>query len=233
MTARIPARRPALAALIVLALAGPAPAQSPRPVAPVTLSDIRGMRFCEVLLIFEDHVDIYNTSPYAGCPDDAWQALDTAAIAAENGAKAAQLNGPHFWAMDAQTVGFGAAKTFGGIEAGYAATLPIAALGSGKGADPYAPYVSAKLQTMTFRAGRPVYELVGPDGGVYVLNAYGTEVTGGDPASLADLLSPAEGWSFRVSVPAEDLVIEGTSDKPVNMVGDDLHQYYTRTGSDG
>lgn len=216
-------------ALAATSLAGPVTAQTPKPVEPVTLTDIRGMRFCEFLLVFEDRVEIYNTSNAKGCPEEQWENLDTDAIAAAHGAKAAQLNGPHFWAMDSQTVGFGETKSFGGIEAGYAATLPLSALGSGKGADPYKPYTSAKLQTMVFKAGQPVYELVDAEGNVYVLNAYGEEVTDGDPASLSEKLSPAEGWSFRVDTPAEDLTIAGTSDTPVDMVGDDLHQYYTKT----
>ncbi|MFD0982549.1 hypothetical protein [Tropicimonas aquimaris] len=209
-------------------LGAPLAAQSPKPVEPVTISDMRGMRFCEFLLIYEDHVDIYNTSASDGCPEDLWASMDTAAIAAAHGAKAAQLNGPHFWAMDEQTVGFGETADFGGMAARYAATLPLAALGSGKGADPYQPYVSAKLQTMVFEAGKPVYQLVGPDGGIYILNAYGEEVQDSDPANLATQLSPAEGWSFRTETPAQDLTIEGTSETPVDMVGDDLHQYYTR-----
>jgi hypothetical protein len=203
-------------------------ASSQEKVTQVTLEDIRSMKFCEFLLIFDDHVDIYNTSNANGCPEDKWQALDPLAIASSHGAKAAQLNGPHFWAMDEQIIGLGELKTFGGIQASFAASLPLSALGSGKGADPYKPYVSNKLQTMTFKAGSPVYELVDPDGKTYVLNAYGSEVEGGDPADLADQLSLPDGWSFQVTTPAQNLTIKGTSETPVNMVGDDMHQYYTR-----
>jgi hypothetical protein len=203
-------------------------ASSQENVTQVTLEDIRGMKFCEFLLIFDDHVDIYNTSNAQGCPEDKWQALDPQAVASNHGAKAAQLNGPHFWIMDEQIIGLGKLKTFGGIQANFAASLPISALGSGKGADPYKPYISNKLQTMTFKADSPVYELVDPDGKTYVLNAYGAEVKAGDPANLADQLSLPDGWSFQVNTPTQDLTIKGTSDAPVNMVGDDMHQYYTR-----
>jgi hypothetical protein len=196
----------------------------------VKLTDIRGMRYCEFLLIFDDHVTIYNTSASNGCPEDKWKAIDVASVAANNGASKAQLNGPHFWAMDEQTVGFGETKTFGGIDARYVATLPLSALGSGEGSDPYKTYTSAKLQTMIFKAGSPVYELVDSGGNTYILNAYGDKVRGGDPANLADQLSPAEGWNFRVSTPTDDLTIEGTDKTPVHMVGDDLHQYYTEFG---
>lgn len=199
----------------------------------VTLTDIRGMKFCEFVLVFEDRVEIYNTSASNGCPDDKWEALDTAALAADHGANGAQLNGPKFWAMDEQTVAFGETKTFGGIDARYGATLPLEALGSGEGSAPYMPYISAKNQTMVFKAGSPVYELVDSDGNTYALNAYGPNVKDGDPANLAEQLSPAEGWSFRVSTPEADLTIEGSSEVPVDMVGDDMHQYYTRYSSGG
>lgn len=216
---------------LVLAYAGQLAAQAPKPVEPVTLTDIRSMRFCEFLLIFNDRVEIYNTSNAEGCPEEKWQAIDPASIAAAHGATAAQLNGPHFWIMDEQVIGMGETRTFGGIEAGYAATLPLSALGSGTGADPYKPYISAKDQTMVFEAGKPVYELVDPEGNSYIMNAYGDEVRDGDPANLAGLLSPAEGWSFHVRTLNEDLTIEGSSESPVHMVGDDFHQYYTRIKS--
>lgn len=203
-----------------------------RQVEEVTLSDIRSMRYCEFLLIFDDHVVIYNTSASHGCPEDKWAALDTATIASAHKANKAQLNGPHFWAMDEQTLGLGETKNFGGIEARYAATLPLSALGSGNGADPYVPYVSAKLQTMTFEAGKPYYQLVDPEGHSYVMNAYGEEVRDGNPSNLTEQLSPAEGWRFETVTAIEKLVVEGTMDHPVKMVGDDMHQYYTRFDGD-
>lgn len=197
----------------------------------ITLTDIRGMRFCEFILIFEDEVKIYNTSASDGCPEDKWATMDTAALAANHDAKDAQLNGPKFWAMDEQTVAFGETKNFGGIDARYGATLPLSALGSGEGSDAYIPYISAKTQTMVFKMGNLVYELVDSEGNAYALNAYGPAVRDGDPANLAEQLSPAEGWSFRVSTPDADLTIEGSTTTPVDMVGDDMHQYYTRYGS--
>ncbi|WP_380054256.1 hypothetical protein ACFE33_13195 [Falsihalocynthiibacter sp. SS001] len=214
-----------LAASIPIGLACPAAADET--VQPITLTETRGMKFCEFLLIFEDEVKIYNTSASNGCPSELWDALDVEAIAKNHSAVKAQLNGPKYWAMDQQTVNFGETKTFGGIEARYAATLPIEALGAGEGSEPYSPYESAKNQTMIFQAGNPVYELVDADGNSYVLNAYGGNVREGDPNNLADQLTPAEGWSFRVSIPESDMTISGSSDTPVQMVGDDMHQYYT------
>ncbi|MDJ0994041.1 MAG: hypothetical protein QNI90_10730 [Dinoroseobacter sp.] len=194
----------------------------------ISLQDMRGMRYCEFVLVFEDRLMIYNTTnSAAGCPGELWDKLDTNALAEEHGAKAVQLNGPKFWATDAQTLGFGGTKTFGGIEAGYAATLPMSALGSGEGADPYVPFTTKKDQTLVYKAGQPVYEVVDPDGRAYVLNAFSSVVKDGDPANLADQLTPGDGWTFRVRVPEEDLVIVHTSEVPKKMVGDDLRNYYS------
>lgn len=126
----------------------------------VTLNDIRGMRFCEILLIFDDRVDIYNTSASNDCPADKWSAMDVTSIAANHGAKAAQLNGPKFWAADGQTVEFAETKTFGGIDARYAASLPTTALGGSEGTNAYAHFTSSKKQTLVFKAGQPIYELI-------------------------------------------------------------------------
>ena len=219
----------ATATLALIAIGGSVSAQ--QDVESVNLKDIRGMRYCEFLLIHEDRVVIYNTSANDGCPEDKWQAMDAAALAVEFGAKAAQLNGPKFWAIDEQTMELGDTKTFGGIDARYAATLPISAVGSGEGSDPYVFFTSSKIQTLVIKAGKPVFDLVDPEGNTYALNAYGAQVQGGDPANLAGQLTPPEGWRFQVTTPNEDLVIEASTDGPVHMVGDDLHQYYTRYGS--
>lgn len=209
-------------------IAAVVPASAEQQMEDIMLEDIRGMRYCEILLILDHGVDIYNTSANDGCPDDKWQAMDTDAIAAAHGAKEARLNGPKFWAPDAQTVKFGETKTFGGIDARYAATLPLSALGAEEGVDAYTGFTSSKKQTLIFKAGLPVYELVDAEGNAYALNAYGDAVQGGDPATLADQISLAEGWSFRVTTPDEDLIVAPPTDGPTQMVGDDMRQYYTR-----
>ncbi|MEP3328939.1 hypothetical protein [Sedimentitalea sp.] len=201
---------------------------------PVTLTDARGMRFCEFLLISETEVVIYNTSGSpAGCPAGLFDSLQTDTIVKDHGVRAAKLNGPKFWAMDEQTLGLGETKSFGGIDARYAATLPIASLGSGDGADPYAPYVTEKEQKLTFRAGQPIFELVDAGGNIYVLNAYGAKVKDHDPANLADQLAPIDGWAFRTRTPEEDLIIIQKGDAPSKMVGDEFHQYYSFEASGG
>ncbi len=194
----------------------------------LTITDMRGMRYCEFLLIYEDRVDVFNTTGSAGgCPATIWDTMDTDELAQTHGASKVQLNGPKFWAVDGQVLALGKTKNFGGIEARYAATLPLAAVGAGEGSDPYAPFTTKKEQKLVYHKGQPVYELVDSDGNVYVLNAYGAKVKDGDPANLADQLSPAEGWAFRVRMLDKDLIKTHKSNTPSKMVGDDFHQYYS------
>lgn len=193
----------------------------------ITLTDIRGMVFCEFLLITETEVTIYNTSAGGPCDLDAFAKLEPAQIAKEHGVKMAQLNGPKYWIMDEQTLGLGETKTFGGIDARYAASLPLASLGSGEGADPYKPYVTRKAQRMVFKAGQPVYELVDAKGNAYVMNAFGNKVPDNDPAKLAGVMPIEDGWTFRVRVPDADLVIDQKGGVDSQMVGDGFHQYYS------
>ncbi|MXU66229.1 hypothetical protein [Oceanomicrobium pacificus] len=223
----------AVLALMCAAIFLPTGAWADKAVEPVELSDIRGMRYCEFLLIYDDRVEIYNTSASDGCPADKWDALDVDALAAENGAVKAQLNGPKFWAVDAQNISLGETKSFGGIDARYGATLPLSAVGSGEGADPYTPFTSAKDQTFFVEAGQPVYQLTDAEGQTYLLNAYGGQVTDGDPSNLVDQLQPPEGWRFDIVTLDAPLTVEGSSDTPVHMVGDDLRQYYTRYEAGG
>jgi hypothetical protein len=218
-----------LSAIVVTAAAlSPSITKAMQKMDPVTITDMRGMRYCEFLLIYEDRVEVFNTSGSAGgCPAEIWDVLDTNELAKAHGAIKAQLNGPKFWAADEQVMGLGTIKDFGGIEARYAATLPLSAIGAGEGSDPYAPFTTKKEQKLTYLKGQPVYELVDKNGSAFVLNAYGAKVEGGDPANLADQLSPAEGWTFRVRVLDEDFVKIHKGDTPSKMVGDDLHQYYS------
>lgn len=193
----------------------------------LTIKDFREMRYCEFLLIYDDQVVIYSTTGSSDCAEDKRQALDIPALAKENDAKNDQLDGPKYWAMYAQTLELGDKKSIGGTDARYAATLPISALGAGEGSDPYVGFTNSKKQTMVFEAGKPMYELVDDKGKSRVPNAYGSKVRDGDPGYLADKLSPPEGLRFEIVTPAKSVAIEASTDAPVQMVGDDLHQYYT------
>lgn len=143
-----------------------------------------GRRYCEVLLVHPSSgdlvADVYNTFPLNSCPPAKWDALDASAIAHENGAVAALLNGPRYWLMDsiAKTgAGHLPIKVFGGMAMYRDATVNLGtfAVASGNAAalsKPYVPHVVNRQASFTFKAGRTVYELWAPSGVRWVMQTW-------------------------------------------------------------
>ena len=146
---------------------------------------------------------------------DAWAALDPQALAAENGVAAALLNGPRYWLMSEivkTREDVGEKKIFGGIEMLQQATVELSSMNP-------APYSVNKVSRRTvflFGAGRPVFELIDPQGQRWVMQSWSQTV---EPTlSLADLpdlggrLQLPDGWSYRTSVLTSTLSIDTTTD---------------------
>jgi hypothetical protein len=81
-----------------------------------------------------------------------------------------------------------------------------------------------------FDAGKPVHELIAPDGRVYVMQAYCLAV---DPTtnaesllSLGQRLHTPKGWSYRVRILEEELVVD-TTDKVATVLQDEFEHSYT------
>jgi len=199
-------------------------------VKPDTITDTRNMRFCEILVVKESGIEVYNTTGLNNCPAELWDTLDLEKIKGQFGALKVEKNGPHYWMMDSQTALFGEKASFGGIEARWVATLPLAtAEKAAKGSEPYKIFMPKKTQKMVYAKGQPVYELVDPDGNVYVLQAHDEQFPIQSLATLGEQLKqlPA-GWQFRTQILTEDLVLDLKSDQTIYAIGDEFHQYWTR-----
>jgi hypothetical protein len=81
---------------------------------------------------------------------------------------------------------------------------------------------------MVYAKGKPVYELVDPDGNVYVLQAHEEMFSIDSLAKLGERLKPPQGWQFRTQDLSEDLVLDLKSNEPISAIGDEFHQYWTR-----
>ena len=230
-TSHLRFHRVAVAALIALAavmIGGiPLAEAQDRSVETVTVTEARDMRFCEILVVKERGIEVYNTTGTNDCPPELWDAMDTGKLAEELGAQAVRLNGPKFWMMDSQTVTFGEKASFGGIEARWAATVDPAILQGGNA--PYTIYTPKKTQKMVYAKGKPVFELVDPDGHVYVLQAHDDKLPMESLPMLGERLDNLpDGWQYRTRTLAEDLVLDLEPDQTIYAVGDEFHQYYTR-----
>jgi hypothetical protein len=195
----------------------------------------RGQRYGEALGVFargdEFYAEVFGTQLINDCPAELWDTLEASAVAEQMGALFVKLNGPRHWVLD----GFGTKRapvepvmaTFNGLE-----MRRIAILELGK-APMQIPYMDRKVDRgaiFFFDAGKPVFELVNPEGLAYVLQAYCVSV---DPTinedNLADLgakLNLPEGWTYRTRILEEELVID-TSDTLATVLQDELENSYT------
>lgn len=178
---------------------GPAPAPTTSATTRAVATDLRGKRYCEVLLV---HVglsgfsaDVYNSYGLNDCPQSQWAALDSGKIANQNGALTAVLNGPRYWLMDSivKDGAPGHTTTFGGIEMRNDATVDIG--NPVTAARPYTPHTVNRRTEFTFDAGQQVYELVEPNGTRWVMQSWSQKT---DPTlSQADLA----GLASRLTLP--------------------------------
>lgn len=204
--------------------------------APVRIaSDMRGVRYGEVLAVYlRDEglqAEVYGTQMLNDCPQELWEGLDPAAIAQEMGAVFVKLNGPRHWMLD----GLGSKvavvepvfRDFNGITMRRIATVDI---GTSPQAMPYTVRHVNRGATFFFDAGKPVYELVDPDGTAYVMQAYciGVDptITAESLPALGERLQLPEGWTYRTRVLDEELVVD-TTDHLATVIQDELENTYT------
>ena len=201
------------------------------------LRDVFGKRYGEVLLVHIEEsgpmATVYCSFPLNDCPQELWDKLDAQAIAAENGAVAARLNGPRHWLMSSiEKVSAGAPvrKTFGGFEMLRQATVQMATMNP-------APYSVNKVNrhtVFTFDAGREIYELIDPEGQRWVMQTWSQIF---DPAlDLADLpglagrLDLPVGWRYQPRVPTSPLRVDTTTCS-AHVIQDELaNSYSLQTG---
>lgn len=199
------------------------------------IDGMRGVRYGEVLPIFlrDDglHAEVYGTQMLNDCPQELWEKLDAAVIAKEMGAVFVKLNGPRQWVLD----GLGTKvapvepvlREFGGIMFRRIATLH---LGDKLSAGAYTENKVNRGAVFYWDAGKPVFELVNPAGEAYVMQAL---CVGVDPTmsqeslpTLGARLAVPAGWSYRMRVLTEELVVDTTS-TIATVLQDEFENSYT------
>jgi len=202
---------------------------------PRLIDDVRGVRYGEVIAAFERdgrfEAEVFGTQFLNDCPQDLWDGLDATAIAEDMGAFFVKLNGPRYWVLDGMGTKVNARepvlREFNGL---LMRRLAIIDLGDDPGTSPYTDNHVDRGAVFFFDAGKTVYELVNPDGLAYVMQAL---CVGVDPtmdeaglASLGDRLSMPEGWSYRVRVLDEELVVD-TTETVATVLQDEFENSYT------
>jgi hypothetical protein len=195
--------------------------------------DVFTLRYGEVLLIrmgeSGPQATVYNSFPLNDCPAGLWNALDAEAIAKENGAAAALLNGPRYWLMSRigkKATGPQPTESFGGIEMIEQATVQL----SSNNPAPYSVNKVDRRAVFTFDAGRPVFELVDPDDKRWVMQTWSQVVDKDlaldDLAGLASRLDPPPGWRYESRTLTESLTVDTTT-TVAHVMQDELTNSYT------
>jgi hypothetical protein len=197
------------------------------------IEGVFGKRYGEVLLVRATEsgpeATVYNTFPLNDCPAELWDRLDAQAIAAENHAAGALLNGPRYWLMS--SIGklgreVQEHKRFGGIEMIRQATVKLASMNPA----PYRVNRVDRKAVFVFDAGREIYELIDPEGSHWVMQTWSQTVDHtlrlADLPTLADRLSLPAGWRYESRTPSTPLCVD-TTDTEASVTQDNLANSYS------
>lgn len=165
----------------------------------VVASKVFGRRYCELFLVRKRAsgfaAEVFNTYGLNLCPAAKWAAIDTTAVARANGALLAVRNGPRYWAMDEiekYRRGHEVIKNLGGLRMIQEAVLSLGSLST----KPYTVHRVNRTTIFVWNKGRRVFELHGPGGSTWVMQAWSQQV---DPKlGLKDL----PGLGKRLKLPA-------------------------------
>jgi hypothetical protein len=188
-----------------------------QPIFEKSVSNLRDQRYCEILYgkrhWLNLEVKVFNTQGLNLCPESQWKTISKEELVKKYDASFVDLNGPRYWMMDeiqAAGITVNAVKeTFNGIEMNLRATIDIGLLKQITGSKPFSPEKINRTTNWIYKAGSPIYELVSPDGQVYVMQSYSQIVnpnlTMNDLPDLAKQLKLPAGWSYRSVVLEKDL----------------------------
>lgn len=195
---------------------------------------LRNVRYCEVLVVrkhfFSTTADVYNTLGLNDCPAEKWASLDTAKLKKEWNVAAIVLNGPRYFIMDRNAIEKpGKVESFDGLDARLLAELEIKIHSSRR--RPYTENGVQRQNRYVYDRGKSVYELLAPDGRIYVMQSYSQEVdkelNEAALLNLADRLKLPPAWKYSTRILDEDLVIQNVGGKAY-VIQDDLKNTYQR-----
>ncbi len=205
----------------------------PASAAPESTKNLSGKRYGEVLLVTPGEVGpqaaVYNTFGLNDCPAELWSALDAKAIAAENGAATALLDGPRYWLMneiEKPTQGPRIIKNFGGIDM----VLESQTLLSAMNPAPYTANQVHRHSVSTFDAGEEVYELCDPALRRWLMQTWSQIVdpnlSRSDLPGLGERLDLPAGWTYQARTLTSPLSIDTTT-HAAQVLRDDLTNSYS------
>jgi len=194
----------------------------------------RGFRYCEILLGYlvdgELRAEAWGTQGLNLCPREQWEALDPDAIQQQYEADVIRMNGPRQWIVDGGDAEFPDRehRMYGDLEMQLLATIIVDPANT-TGA-PYTEGIVERTTVYEFWSGFQTYELVSPEGAVYIMQAMSQivdpDLTMDDLSTLGSRLALPDGWTYRVQRRITDL--ELVIETEATMIQDELQNSYQR-----
>lgn len=193
--------------------------------------NMRNKRYCEIILSKSlDTYAVYNTWGLNDCPEASWQKVTVDSVKKETNAERVHLNGPRYWVIDgfSQTALVNPTiKTISGIQMREAGVLKLSLLDLIKN-KPYSPHQVDRKTTWIYQAGKPVYELIDPDGKTYVMQSYSEQKqaqTIEDLEQLATKLNLPADWKFKTGLLAKEETLVAVDEKAIVIQDNFLNTY--------
>lgn len=202
------------------------------------ISNLRGVRYCEIMPVTQKFltltVTVYNTVGLNECPAEQWNQLDADELARQFGAKLVKMNGPRYWVLDgiegSGSSAGGEKIDAGGIEMQYRAQVQTYLWQATIGNTFYKPNQVQRTTAFKYLAGKPVYELVSPQGEVYRMQSYSQiadpSLSMADLANLGARLKLPAGWTYRTRTLSEDETL--TANGLAYVINDELYNTYQK-----
>jgi hypothetical protein len=210
-----------------------------------TFGDLRGTRYCELLLAGGDPVagnlyaEVFNTSELNKepgrkdtCPAAVWGKVDAAVLEKEYDLVRVFKNGPRAWVMDSFRLPVAPeVRTFRGLDTRWfmKVDLPKADGPRSRAGIPYAPATAFRNSQATFLKGKPIFILEDTQGTRWVMQSYSTivdrKLTYDGLPKLGQKLKLPQGWKYRTKVLDRDLDIRAV-DGVARVLQDNLQNTY-------
>jgi len=196
------------------------------------MDDVRGARYCEVIVSQSRlTLAVYNTMGLNKCPETQWKKITSKTLKKEMKTHIAILNGPRYWTLDgidSTPITEASEKKIEGMSMEKVALVHLKLSDLMKGHKPYYQHHVDRNVVWTYKAGKPVYELIDPEGRVYVMQSYSVDKAYQTPRSLSllgDKLKLPTGWHYRTGILNRDIQL-ACEHKKVVVIQDDFFNIY-------
>ncbi len=198
---------------------------------------LRGKRFCEVIISKGKLFEIYNTIYLNDCPQENWSKLNADYIKKEANSSYVVLNGPRQFTMDgAKDTLFidDTLQIFQGLAMRKSGVLDLSMRETFYGSLPFHEHHVKQKTTWVYAPGKKIYEIIDPEGHVYVMHSFTLSSairSERDLVNLEQYLKLPKGWKFKTGIltKVDELV---TIQKKAIVIQDNMKNTYQLAGHD-